>query len=860
MRTSCLVSIVAVLVVVGSASSQGPRSDGNAASRPAASRGEIAKLIADLGSDRWSVREAAATRLREIGMPAVPALRKASLSPDLEVKVRAKALLHDITHMAPALLTRQRAAIQQAFRRGDYAEAIRLSKRITPASNAQMLDWLWQGHCCQLGGEWAQAVKAYRKVVAYIDEDIAAGVKKPADPPPGRGIGRGEGVGIGPVRPPGPIALSARERKELINQRSVLMLWIARMQAAELKNPAAAAKTLDEALRYLDKTGTEIDYVWQTLAKACPPLLHEANDPAGAVAAWKRFLALQKRAERNWVGDLVIDVERIHADLARLPAGAKRPDVPWIIPLSEKQPSTRLNLDDPNTAARSYRPGGVYSYYAFAPPAGMEFEAIEFSCDIEQLVRRFGGHFRCFVAADDPPGKTMDLGRIDWNPSNDPNTELGRGIAGRRFAIPPGVGLVHIRVGASRKRFIVHSVTAKPAFRPITTDAPPILADARMQTKLHPANGKLTWGDMEMRHDRAYNGVRPGRHTLRFSAPGRAETIETPFEVRPGRRYGLVFSLDSPMQQIPLALELNGNVADGTDLSIQRVKDGDYLAVWCSADNKLMSARSKDLVRWSQPKALPLNSVFDNIEPATFRALDGTIYLAYFSNRLSLQSTSTGGFGLWLARTTDGTKWSPPRRIEIGTLGGWPPTSPCMTVGPKGKQWIFWRNHGGCGESLDEVRELTPFRPRMDAGPRPCSHWNPHVTLGPDKRLHTVCDDLGEGIYHMTSADGANWSLPRLLVTAKQANPNIYHPQLIFWKGKALLLYREYGDARIAPIKLDGEPLVAGAGVRIGWHMTGLSGARAFVHKDEISLIAGMDTTWLLRAKLADLAAALKQR
>jgi len=56
----------------------------------------IARLIKQLGDETWDVREAAQKRLLKIGKPAVPALKAAAQSKDLEVATRAKAILKKV--------------------------------------------------------------------------------------------------------------------------------------------------------------------------------------------------------------------------------------------------------------------------------------------------------------------------------------------------------------------------------------------------------------------------------------------------------------------------------------------------------------------------------------------------------------------------------------------------------------------------------------------------------------------------------------------------------------------------------------------------------------------------------------------
>ena len=56
----------------------------------------IEKLVKQLGSDEYQEREDASRKLKEIGRPAIPALKKALKSEDLEVRLRAESILKEI--------------------------------------------------------------------------------------------------------------------------------------------------------------------------------------------------------------------------------------------------------------------------------------------------------------------------------------------------------------------------------------------------------------------------------------------------------------------------------------------------------------------------------------------------------------------------------------------------------------------------------------------------------------------------------------------------------------------------------------------------------------------------------------------
>lgn len=84
MRSTCLAALL-VFLVVGMTRAEDP---------PTAEK--IAGLVAQLGADRYDLRQAATEELRRIGRPALDALRKGSDSDDPEVRARSRALLRDI--------------------------------------------------------------------------------------------------------------------------------------------------------------------------------------------------------------------------------------------------------------------------------------------------------------------------------------------------------------------------------------------------------------------------------------------------------------------------------------------------------------------------------------------------------------------------------------------------------------------------------------------------------------------------------------------------------------------------------------------------------------------------------------------
>lgn len=72
-----------------------PNPDAGPTTAPTA---EIAGLIAELGDGDFHVRQRAAERLRQIGKPALPALRQALSAADPEIQMRAQELIDAIVH------------------------------------------------------------------------------------------------------------------------------------------------------------------------------------------------------------------------------------------------------------------------------------------------------------------------------------------------------------------------------------------------------------------------------------------------------------------------------------------------------------------------------------------------------------------------------------------------------------------------------------------------------------------------------------------------------------------------------------------------------------------------------------------
>jgi len=257
---------------------------------------------------------------------------------------------------------------------------------------------------------------------------------------------------------------------------------------------------------------------------------------------------------------------------------------------------------------------------------------------------------------------------------------------------------------------------------------------------------------------------------------------------------------------------------------------------------------SADGATWDAPWPLPLNSIFKNIAPALLADAEGTIWLAWFSNRLHLETLSSGGYRLFLASSRDGRTWSRPRPIRVHPSGGWPMGGVQMLRDPQGRCRMFWRRYAGSADTVDGITELQSMDMPVPEGR---DVWNPHVSIDGQGRFHMVFDNFGRGLWYSTSDRGERWSKPVELLPEEEGG-GISHGQLVIGGERVALIYETNKGAwlrrgSLADLSALAEP------VKITHHVIPLSGARLHPAGDgEVALLAGQDTVWLLRGKIED--------
>lgn len=803
---------------------------------------EIARLITQLGSDDHDRRQQAERGLVEIGSAAIPALRAVLEHPDPEVRLRANRAYRKLTTLAPGSAKQLRQEGQQAFGRGDYEAMARAYAQLARTVDAKTDDLLWLGHAHQLAGRWAEAVAPYLKALKATDRELKdVNVEEP-------------------------------KWGNRLTDRARLVLLIGRIQRDELGDNEAAAKTFAKATDLLPPLARPLkamadDYlprIGQMASRQVQPhdlrakygITYECQAlrelaltqerlgrHADAIQTWSRTNLVQLFYGRMEGQFDPVAMERL---VRALPADRALPFTPTLILLSPETPGIQLDMTAPASLARAYYVYQVRHWrFAAVPPPGQEFETVTFGLDLEQLKLRYGGQFRCWVQAVGDEAGQVSLGGIGWPAGNAP----GREVITRRCNVPAGAGLVHFEVRQWPGCFRSHTLTVQATFRPrrhATLRAKP---GVWMQNEVLPKGGRLLFDGKPMSAESAYTNLKPGRHTYSYSVPGRTERVEGEMTLVAGARYGLFANLASPFRGQVTNLRHFGESHVTGARSLARLPDGRWLVAHRGPKARIHLSTSRDLVTWAKPWTLPCASLSNQDAPSLYVGRDGVIWLAYFSDRIHLPRASGGEYRLWLAHSGDARRWSRPRPIAGASFNVGNARSVVQMLGAgDGRFHLFWQGLGASGASPGDVTTLR----RLDLHAPPRGHIrNPHVTVGPAGQWHVVFDSFGTALYHATSADGRTWRDPvKLLGEEGQASARV--PQLILGGNRVALFFDRKASGFMCRGRL-GKGLVLGPPIKITHHVIPMNGSRVHVTPDgDAVFLAGADTVWLYRAKLAD--------
>ena len=829
-RTWFLMPMMVVVLLPSLAGGQ------TAATAPSAA--EIDRLIKQLGSERWALREEATAKLIEIGLPAVPAVRAASLSQDLEVSMRCKLILQ-----GAALDRAKRLAIekegQAAFLDGNYVAMAAAYAKLVSSGDAADLDYLWLGHARQLQGDWPAAIRAYLEVVRLMEEEIKT---SPADDEAGE-----RGKALMPAVAEERVAAPRVPVSTLVTRRNRLLLAVGRMQREEANDLAGAAATFKAGLDYWERYRDP-----QTLEclREQAVALERLGSPREAIAAWAKLVELAPAKEGlHWT----YDVAAVGRLLGKLPPKEPLPAAPGILVLTPQEPNRVLNLDSPAATALACSRQHPFWRFALAPPPGMEFQKIQFACDIEEINERFGGQFICWSPAETPPGARVSIGGISW-PSGEPN---GRRVLRKEFDIAAGTGAVLFETGSSsRGEYSVHSVEIAATLRPATPGAKPPRPGVWIQNEVLPAGGKLTWNGKPGYPNSATSDLAPGRYSLLYEVSGRKETFRCDAELAAGRKYGLLANLDSPFRWETTNAAFQISQLRNPCPAVVPLPGGKWLAAWVNADRsaRMMLSVSKDLKTWEEPWPLPGGAVCASYTPSLLAEEDGTVWMAHFSTRLQLAQGTATDYRLWLSSTRDGRTWTPPRPISWDGQTGTAADTVQLFRGPDGRRRLFWHNQAGEASSMQALREL------KDLGLvdwRKVGYAGAHVTAGEKGKLHMVFAGPDGDVQYSVLGDpnGQDWS-PPVRLAASEGKDGAYSPQLIVEGDRFALIYEQALNAYLRRGSFSDTAHLSPP-VKIANYVVPLNGFRAVqTPEGKIALLAGNDGLWLLTADKKDLVGA----
>ena len=200
---------------------------------------------------------------------------------------------------------RLRGVGQKFFPLADYVSMPAAYAELCDRTSATIDDHLWYGHVHQLARNWPAAVRAYHEALIKLDVQIAATeIKlKPLE----EQVKLDESIKF---QRGNPYLSLKRDQEQLPKRWPDLVLLIGHLELVELKNPAAAAKTLSRGLRFAQELAVSLAELLakaEAAAKGKPDYLRgmqfidpletqrffamaqeQLNQPAAALDTWSR--------------------------------------------------------------------------------------------------------------------------------------------------------------------------------------------------------------------------------------------------------------------------------------------------------------------------------------------------------------------------------------------------------------------------------------------------------------------------------------------------------------------------------------------------------------------------------------------
>lgn len=177
----------------------------------------------------------------------------------------------------------------------------------------------------------------------------------------------------------------------------------------------------------------------------------------------------------------------------------------------------------------------------------------------------------------------------------------------------------------------------------------------------------------------------------------------------------------------------------------------------------------------SNPLKLP-NSTVNDEDPSLLQDHDGTIYIAWFSKRNSVDD-------IWITYSKDHSIWSDPRPIITAPTSDYYPTLIQSDDGIFHLSWFGVERYTGYAEIYySNSRDTITWSDPLKIAPNPAIDWVPSIMQDQDGVLRITWTSNRSGnkeIYMVSSRDGGNtWTDPRQLTFSTIADDYPFLAQL----------------------------------------------------------------------------------
>jgi hypothetical protein len=229
---------------------------------------------------------------------------------------------------------------------------------------------------------------------------------------------------------------------------------------------------------------------------------------------------------------------------------------------------------------------------------------------------------------------------------------------------------------------------------------------------------------------------------LHASAAGGAPQRRT-LEIASGASLPLFEVQGNPFEIEALPLSPQRGYPRGASV-VQRA-DGSLLLARAENDDhgraKIVFAGQDAAGHWGVPSDYPHNDVFETTQPALATDAEGTLWLAYLSQRAD-HLGSSGGYHLWLSSSRDGREWTRPRPVRTAAPRQYQESVHFRRL-PDGRFLLLCGEEFAVGTSPAELRELDHWIAPLRGGNLPDSYFHsspPLAGFDEQGQVHVLID------------------------------------------------------------------------------------------------------------------------